>query len=68
MVRCKKRLRADSAVDGALTDERGLSTVEYVILLVLIAVASLTVWSKLGKDISQRLNDAETTFAATVHT
>jgi len=32
-------------------DERGLSTVEYVILLVLMAVAGITIWNSLGATI-----------------
>ena len=30
------------------TDERGLSTVEYIIILTLIAVAAIGAWNKFG--------------------
>lgn len=41
-----------------LTDERGLSSVEYVILLVLIAAACVGLWMTLGDIITSRLSDA----------
>jgi Flp pilus assembly pilin Flp len=41
------------------SDERGLSTVEYVIILVLIAAAAVGVWSKFGGTIKTKINDAE---------
>ncbi len=49
-----------------ISDERGLSTVEYVILLCLIGVASLGIWSSVGSDIKTRLSAAEGVFSATV--
>jgi len=39
-------------------DERGLSTVEYVILLVLIAAGGVALWVKLGSSINGKLNSA----------
>lgn len=42
-------------------DERGLSTVEYVILLVLIAVTGIAVWQKFGKTIYDKIDTANTT-------
>ncbi len=41
-----------------LRDDRGLSTVEYVILLVLIAAGSVGLWLTLGKKIYSQVNDA----------
>lgn len=35
-------------------DTRGLSSVEYLILLVVIAVASLGIWKKIGGQVSDR--------------
>jgi Flp pilus assembly pilin Flp len=39
-------------------DERGLSTVEYIIILVLIAVAGIGLWSKFGKAITSKITDS----------
>lgn len=39
-------------------DERGLSTVEYVIILVLIAAAAVGVWTTLGTTIRSKINDS----------
>jgi Flp pilus assembly pilin Flp len=41
-------------------DTRGLSTVEYLILLVLIAVAGITVWKKIGGTITTKATKANT--------
>lgn len=43
-------------------DERGLSTVEYVILLALIAVGAIGVWSTFGGKIIKHVGDANTEF------
>lgn len=45
-------------------DERGLSTVEYVILLALIAVVGITVWRNFGTTISDKVKDADVTIKA----
>ena len=39
-------------------DERGLSTVEYVILLVLMAVAGITIWNTLGTTIVTKIRES----------
>lgn len=39
-------------------DERGTSTVEYVILLVLVAVVALTAWSELGGEMVEKIRYA----------
>lgn len=41
-------------------DERGLSTVEYLILLVLIAVAGISLWGAFGDAIEKNLSGATT--------
>lgn len=43
-------------------DERGLSTVEYVILLALIAVVGIGVWKSFGETLMGKVNQANTTF------
>jgi Flp pilus assembly pilin Flp len=39
-------------------DERGLSTVEYVILLVLMAVAGITIWNTLGGTVVRKIKES----------
>lgn len=39
-------------------DERGLSTVEYVILLVLMAVAGITIWNTLGGTVVRKIRES----------
>jgi Flp pilus assembly pilin Flp len=39
-------------------DERGLSTVEYVILLVLMAVAGITIWNTLGGTVVEKIKES----------
>ncbi len=51
-----KKLQARLRKDTLLQDERGLSTVEYVILLVLIAASCITLWMSLGESISKRIS------------
>jgi len=38
-------------------DQRGLSTVEYVLLLVLIAAGSIAAWQKFGSALITNVND-----------
>lgn len=47
-----------------VTDERGLSTVEYVIVLALIAVAAIGIWSQFGKTIITKVGAADVAFSA----
>jgi Flp pilus assembly pilin Flp len=39
-------------------DVRGLSTVEYVIILVLIAILCIGVWQKFGATVQGKINDS----------
>jgi len=41
-------------------DERGLTTVEYVIVLVLIAVGAITLWRNFGGAVNTKINDSTT--------
>lgn len=41
-------------------DERGLTTVEYVIILVLIATMAILAWGKLGKAVTDKVGESET--------
>ncbi len=41
------------------SDDRGLSTVEYVIILVLIAAAAVAAWTTLGGHIRDKIKSAD---------
>jgi Flp pilus assembly pilin Flp len=47
-------------------DQRGLSTVEYTVLLVLILAGAISLWKQLGGDVHERLSKAQTTFSTEV--
>ncbi len=40
------------------TDEDGLTTVEYALLLALIAIAAITAWTTLGKQVKNAVTTA----------
>jgi Flp pilus assembly pilin Flp len=46
-----------------VSDQRGLSTVEYVIILVLIAAAAVGTWSAFGATIKEMISSSNTTIA-----
>lgn len=50
-----RRLTRNSAI---VKDDRGLSTVEYVIILVLIAAAAVGTWTKFGGTITGKITDS----------
>jgi Flp pilus assembly pilin Flp len=52
------RLRNLTRTSTLINDERGLSTVEYVIILVLIAAAAVGVWSTLGTTLKTKIGAA----------
>jgi len=43
---------------GLARDDRGLSTVEYIIILMLIAVAGIALWSAFGDTVSSKIGEA----------
>jgi Flp pilus assembly pilin Flp len=43
---------------GLARDDRGLSTVEYIIILMLIAVAGIALWSAFGETVSGKIGEA----------
>ena len=47
---------------GLQRDQRGLSTVEYTVLLVLILAGAISLWKKLGGDLQSRLDKSVTEF------
>ena len=44
-------------------DTRGLSTVEYTILLVLIVAGTVGLWGEFGKDLTAKLKTSKENFA-----
>ncbi|MFO8072090.1 MAG: hypothetical protein R6V85_09470 [Polyangia bacterium] len=44
---------------GLRRDERGLSTVEYIIILMLIAVAGIALWSQFGDAVTEKVGEAK---------
>jgi Flp pilus assembly pilin Flp len=49
-----------------IQDDRGLSTVEYVILLVLIAAVAMGTWQTFGEEVQGKLDNASSEFSETV--
>lgn len=49
-----------SALRTLHSDQRGLTTVEYAIVLCLIAAASVSLWNKLGSNLHEKLGEANT--------
>jgi Flp pilus assembly pilin Flp len=47
---------------AVLRDERGLSTVEYVILLALIAVVAIGVWTDFGQQVHDAIENSSDKF------
>ena len=43
-------------------DQRGLSTVEYTVLLVLIVACTVGLWNKLGNKVETKITSATTQF------
>ena len=49
-------------LDKLARDQRGLSTLEYVVLFVIIVVGALTFWSKLGGKLTENLSGGTDAF------
>jgi len=45
--------------DGLLQDTEGLTTVEYIIILCLIAVVGFAAWKSFGAKVSKKVGDAD---------
>jgi Flp pilus assembly pilin Flp len=58
------RLRRFAGQTSLVKDERGLSTVEYVIILVLLAAAAVGTWTKFGATITTKINDSNATIGS----
>jgi len=51
--------RASRTICRFLADSRGMSTVEYVILLVVLVVGAVQVWQRVGQHVKDGLGEAE---------
>lgn len=52
------KVRQAFGKSAIVEDERGLSTVEYVIILVLIAAAAIGIWTQFGGTVQQKIQDS----------
>ncbi len=59
-------VRAQALALHMMRDERGLSTVEYVILLALIAVVAIGVWSEFGGNVHDAVENSNEQFETVV--
>jgi Flp pilus assembly pilin Flp len=53
------KVKSALAQDSLARDERGLSTVEYVIILVLIAVLGIVSWNKFGATVKDKIDSSQ---------
>ena len=54
-------VKAPTETLSLLRDQRGLTTVEYIIILCLIAVVGFAVWKKFGETVKTRVGEADGT-------
>lgn len=52
--------KAPSSLRALLRDDRGMSTVEYVILLAVIVMGSVTLWTQIGDHVVAALTGSRT--------
>lgn len=62
-----KKLIESKKTNSLTRDERGLSTVEYIIILVLIAAAAVGLWSDFGGTIQDKLTAADNEISENVN-
>ena len=60
MGKAMNRVRSAFGGVSLARDERGLSTVEYVIILVLIAAAAISLWVTMGEKLRTKIEGANT--------
>lgn len=44
---------------GLIGDQRGITMSEYLVLVILLALAGLVVWKSLGKTVNETINDEQ---------
>jgi Flp pilus assembly pilin Flp len=52
------KIRHAAYRSNLMHDDRGLSTVEYVIILVLIAVLGIVSWNKFGGTVKEKIDES----------
>ena len=52
----------NTQIKKLLRDERGLSTMEYAVLFVIIVVGALALWSNLGRSLQTQITNGQQTF------
>lgn len=57
----KHRFQVRQSRSTLLSDTRGLSTVEYIIILCLIAIACFGIWLQFGATVRDRIAEADGT-------
>lgn len=53
------KIKKANKIEGLLTDEAGLTTVEYIIILCLIAVVGFAIWKKFGETVKSKVGGAD---------
>ena len=53
------KIKKSNRIDGLLSDEEGLTTVEYIIILCLIAVVGFAIWKKFGETVKEKVGGAD---------
>lgn len=53
------KLKKSNRIEGLLSDEQGLTTVEYIIILCLIAVVGFAIWKKFGETVKSKVSGAD---------
>ncbi|HEY8430244.1 MAG TPA: hypothetical protein VIL20_17805 [Sandaracinaceae bacterium] len=52
------KMKKSQKLTGLLRDERGLTTVEYIIILCLIAVVGFAIWRQFGQTVKEKVGGA----------
>jgi len=55
-------MKKNTGIKKFVRDQRGLSTMEYAVLFVIIVVGALALWTKLGKTLADQVSQGTQTF------
>ena len=53
------KIQKSNRIESLLSDEEGLTTVEYIIILCLIAVVGFAIWKKFGETVKEKVGGAD---------
>lgn len=56
MAKINETVKTNTSVKSLVRSEEGLSTVEYVIILFLIAIIGIAAWKKFGSSVSSKVD------------